>query len=160
MLNILTNSKLLGFISVCAAFISKYLFADWSYTGFLLIVIFLDTVTGIWAAGKLGQIYSKSLRKQFCEKILQYGIALILVHGFSSHLVDGEPNPVLQMVVPYFKGFMYMLFYTAEAMSVDENLGKLGFKLFPKWIRKRMLNFNENGELPIKDFTKDDEQAA
>ncbi|MDX5394831.1 MAG: phage holin family protein, partial [Hymenobacteraceae bacterium] len=119
-------------------FFETYIFSDWGFAIFLGIAIMLDTVTGVAVAWVRNRIHSKSLRKQFCEKVFQYAVGLIIVHGLAAHTVDGLSNPAFAMIMPYFKGFMYMLFIGAEALSVDENMGKLGRPFLPKFFRKRM----------------------
>ncbi|PSR53914.1 hypothetical protein AHMF7605_10490 [Adhaeribacter arboris] len=142
------NILLPQLLPILLGLINRYIFSDWSFIAFLMVAVSLDTVTGIWVAYKFRKIHSMRLRKQFCEKVAQYGVGLILVHILSSHLVDGQPNQAFNTLMPYFKGVMYMVFLGAECISVDENMGKLGLPFLPKWFRRRMQEFNETGVLP------------
>ncbi|NEM97197.1 hypothetical protein GXP69_05790 [Pontibacter sp. BT327] len=49
----------------------------------------------------------------------------------SNHLVDGQPNPAMIQVVPYFKGLIYFLMLGAEALSIDENAAMVGRGFLP-----------------------------
>jgi phage-related holin len=125
-----------------------YVFNDWNFVGFMMVLLILDTITGILAAWKQRRIHSFKMR-MIWEKIGYYALALIVIHIMSSYQVDGKHNQVFEMIVPYFKAVMYLILIGTEALSIDENAKKIwGKGFFPKWITSRMLEYNETGKLP------------
>ncbi|QHL87410.1 hypothetical protein GU926_08165 [Nibribacter ruber] len=125
---------------------NKYVFNDWDFVGFLVVAVFIDTLSGIYASWIARTLYSFRLR-QICKKLGEYFFVLIIVHVLTHHLVDGEPNFWASIVFPGFKGFIYFLLIGCEVMSVDENLKKVGKGFLPNWFRSRMVSVQEEGTL-------------
>ncbi|QCR23073.1 phage holin family protein [Pontibacter sp. SGAir0037] len=128
-------------------FVNKYIFADWDFIPYLVVIITIDTFTGVYANWKLGKLHSFKMRSLF-EKIQMYAVGLIIIHGIASHLVDGSPNKLVLLVAPYLKNSMYLFMLACEALSVEENLNKIGKSYLPKWIRKKLLDYKETGVVP------------
>jgi phage-related holin len=134
---------------------NKYVLSDWNYVGYLITLIVLDTLTGLYAAWRTSWIVSFRLRA-ICEKIWYYFVALVVVHVVSAHQVDGEINKFFELAVPMFKGFMYFALIFAEVLSIDENADKVGRAFLPKALRKKIKTIKETGEIPIKDLPEID----
>lgn len=129
------------------SFVNMYVFDDWSFIPFLVVAISIDTLTGVYANAKLGRLHSFKMRSLF-EKVQMYAVGLIIIHGISSHLVDGSPNPIVQTLVPFLKGAFYVYMLFCEGLSIEENLQKIGKSYLPKWIKSKMLDYQETGKLP------------
>ncbi|MCA8830183.1 phage holin family protein [Hymenobacter pini] len=127
----------------------KYVFADWNFIGYLLVVFVVDTALGVWLSMKRRRHHSRQFRGMF-EKFIQYGAVLIMVHVLCEFTVDGQKNSILNMLVPHFKAVMYLAVLWAEVKSIDENLRGLGFSglPFPAFLRKRLADWEETGQLP------------
>ena len=131
-------------------FINKYIFSDWNFIGFLLVMVILDTLTGIIRAYKLRNVFSMQLRGLF-RKIIEYGIALIVTHVLCSYQGEGSQSTFVQYVIPSFDSFMKFLILAAEALSINENLKAAGYRgIFPDWMQIRMKNVKETGKLPTE----------
>lgn len=124
--------------------IERYIFADWAFALTMAVLVATDTFLGSLYAWKTGKVSSKGMLGLFI-KVIVYGLTLITVHGISHHTVNGQPNSILASVIPYFDSVMYTFILLREFISIDEKCGKLGYPLLPKYIRKRLLAFDENG---------------
>jgi phage-related holin len=123
---------------------NKYVFSDWDFVPFLAVAIMLDTLTGVYVNAKLSRLHSFKMRSLF-EKLQQYAIGLIIIHGIASHLVDGSPNTVVQMIVPFLKGSFYAYMLVCEAISIEENLQRIGSGYLPKWVKRKLMDYRETG---------------
>lgn len=144
---------LLSFVSAdvlqkSAVAFQKYVFADWNFIGYLLVVYVVDTLLGVTMSLKQRRHHSRQFRGMF-EKFIQYGAVLIMVHVLCEFTVDGKKNTILEALVPHFKAVMYLAVLWAEVKSIDENLRGLGFPglPFPKFLRKRLSDWEETGQL-------------
>jgi phage-related holin len=142
----------LALFQLIVDFFSTYIFDDWQMINFLLVLIMVDTVTGVYAAWKTSTsgVYSFRLRSIF-EKLWYYFVGFIVVHVLTAHLVDGQPNPAMIQVVPYFKGLIYFLMLGAEALSIDENAAMVGRGFLPPWFRKKYNKVKEEGPDAFKE---------
>jgi phage-related holin len=138
------------FLATVEELVNTYIFSDWNFVVFLAIAVILDTMSGFYVNIKLRNIHSFRMRSVW-EKIAQYAIGLIIVHGIASHMVDGEPNQVVILVVPFIKGLCYFYMLACEAISIEENLNKIGKGILPHWISSKLLSFKETGKVPAEE---------
>lgn len=127
------------------ALVTQYVFDDWSFAGYLMVLVMVDTATGIRASLILKQHTSGRLRQVF-SKLFQYTAALVCCHVLTSHLVDGHANPIFQVIAPGFKAALYLLLLWTEVVSIEENLQKTNQGFLPKWIRNKMASWIESGD--------------
>lgn len=132
-------------------FFETYIFNDWNVIIGLMILVTMDTFTGIYAAWRTSTsgVYSFKLRSIF-EKLFYYFIGFVVIHVLTNTQVDGEPNPAFIQIFPYFKGLMYFLMLAAEALSIDENASIVGYGFLPKWFRKKYNQVKEEGPLALQ----------
>lgn len=121
-------------------FFEAYFFSAWEFALFLAIMVFADTITGIWAAAKRGELSSSPMGKLF-TKIALYAIVLVVLHGLESF----PKNEITKTVFSWFTSIGFAALIGREALSVLENVGKIKPDLLPPWIRKRLNDFNETG---------------
>lgn len=137
---------LTGFVfSDAAKYFNKYVFSDWDFVPFLAVAITIDTLTGVYVNGKLGRIHSFKMRSLF-EKLQMYVVGLIIIHGLATHVVDGSPNQLVQVIVPFLKGGFYFYMLACEAISIEENLQRIGKGYLPKWIKTKLMDYKETGK--------------
>ncbi|WP_299755298.1 phage holin family protein [uncultured Pontibacter sp.] len=134
------------FLSEVGQVFNKYVFSDWDFVPFLAVAITIDTLTGVYVNAKLGRIHSFRMRSLF-EKLQMYVVGLIIIHGLASHLVDGSPNQLVQLIVPFGKGAFYFYMLACEAISVEENLQRIGKGYLPKWIKTKLMDYKETGRV-------------
>ncbi len=135
------------------AVVAQYVFNDWNFAGSLMVLVMVDTATGIRASLVLRQHQSGRLRQVF-SKLFQYGAALVCCHVLTSHLVDGHANTIFQVVAPGFKASLYLLLLWTETISIEENLNKTGQGFLPKWVRSKMASWTESGEVSVATAVK------
>lgn len=135
-------------LSPVVQFVEKFLWNDWDFVVSLAVMVTLDTICGLWRAWREGSISSKALGRVFI-KIIVYAIVLIAVHSLTNFTVHGERNSIIAAIIPYFDAVCYGSIMIREALSIVENLSKLGHKVLPNFILKRLTDFDENG-LPTK----------
>jgi hypothetical protein len=130
-----------------ASWFQTFVFSDWNFTGYLMVAVMLDTATGIRASLMLHNHASFPLRA-LGNKLWQYAGGLVVGHLITQHLIAGQPNPVMELVGPFFKGGLYLLMLWAEILSADENLKRAGGPGFlPRFIARRMAAFEETGRI-------------
>lgn len=129
-------------MSTSIFFIEKYLFDDWQFIMFLMILVALDTITGIWAAFLKNKISSKTFGKVI-TKLIVYGIALIVSHSLINYQISESKNELFGWI----DSLVYAAIMVREAISVFENLGKISPGLIPSWILKKLKDFDDDGEV-------------
>jgi phage-related holin len=129
-------------LSPLTALIQKYVFADWQFVGFLITLIFFDTVLGLVCALRQHHISSAGFGRVII-KIALYGVFLIVIHVLTNFKVDGEKSSLFS----WFKSVGYGILLLREAISIVENICKLYPGLLPSWILQRLKDFDSSGKL-------------
>jgi hypothetical protein len=119
-------------------FISKYLFADFTFLKFLVIACSLDLLTGItkvWVNNGMSAITSRGIRDTV-SKAIQYGSFLIITHVLTHFEVGGQTNSEFLWLNKVAYEFLILI----EIKSVYENIIKINPKLdFIDGVVKRIL---------------------
>ncbi len=129
------------FFAPILIFIERYIFSDWPFLIWLLVLIVLDTLLGFGFAVSRRQVSPGKLAGIFI-KFVVYGSLMILGHVLENFKVSDEAMPGGY----YFKMVIYAGVIIVEAISIMRNLGKINKKLVPKFILKRFEGFNESGD--------------
>jgi len=119
------------------AFFAKYFFDDWEFVGFLAALVMVDTATGMLAAVK-NRCFSSKKMKGAIYKVGAYSLALIAVHSMTRHTVFGKPNPLVGLFVDYLDATLYTFIVFREALSIHENLKKMGYGLLPAFLENKI----------------------
>ena len=125
-------------------FVERFLWSDWEFAAFLGILIMLDTLTGFIMAWQRRNISSQRFQRLFM-KLGAYSVLLITLHVLSHHTIAGKPNSVMAMIVPYFDALVYAAILFREALSINENLTRLGYPILPPFITAHLERFQEHG---------------
>jgi hypothetical protein len=128
----LFNPKVLGtllFLDLTGVlnFITKYIFSDLTYLKFLVVVCFIDLITGIWkviVAHGIKFVTSKGLRDTV-TKIISYGSFLVLIHVLTHFEINGQTNSAFTWLNKAALEFLILI----EIKSVYENIIKINPKL-------------------------------
>ena len=133
-------SSWLAFVVVgpLVAFVEKFVFNDWNYLKFLMVVVALDFITGVTRSWKAGiPITSKGWRDTV-SKIIQYSAFLICTHVTIHFEVDGQPL----MPFDWINDSAYVFLIAIEIKSVYENIVAINGNLdFLKPIIKKIEQF-------------------
>jgi len=136
-------SKLLQYPYVKVIIAEVFIFLSWTFDGgtHILAVVYtlilIDTVTGIIIAAKNKEISSKGFFRS-PKKCLVYFTMLIV-----SRLVD--KSLPLKIASPIMDAFLV----TTEAVSILENLSKLGYPV-PTFLVNKLKTFYEQKQLETK----------
>ncbi len=126
----------------------KYIFNDWQFLIFLVIIIFCDTAVGFIKHYLKNSISDAGFGK-FFKKIIIYGFTLHLCHILTHYQVNGAVNAIFNWV----DDMIYAAIMTREAISILQHLGEIKPDLLPSWILKRLKKFDETGD--IKNLTNE-----
>jgi phage-related holin len=121
-------------------FTEKYVFADWQFLNFFVVLVTIDTVLGWYKACKGGS-FSIKLLHMLIQKIIIYICFLVLVHIVSHFTIEGEKNSFFT----WFNSFAYSAIIVRESISVLENMGAIRPGLIPSWILKKLKQFDKDG---------------
>ncbi len=132
-------------------YFEKYLFSDWEFLKFLLLIVGLDTCLGIWSNYKAHTISSRGFSKLFTKCIIYFSL-LILTNLLTKYCVDGVQNSLFN----WLDNVIYCAIIVREAISVLEHMTAISPGILPSWILKRLKQFDESGNL--KDLTNDTKQ--
>lgn len=139
-------------------FFEKYIWNDWQFAATMIILVAIDTFLGFYFAWSTGTVSSRKLGG-VGTKLLVYGMSLATIHNISHHTVHGDQNNILASILPWMDATMYGFFVIREALSINENCGKLGFPLLPNFITKRFQDFNESGKFEPKKEENNDNNS-
>lgn len=128
------------------AFLETYVFDDWEFLLFLLILITGDTILGFINAWQKHLLHSKGFG-QILWKLFAYCSVLIVTHVLTHYRVDGVQNYIFL----WFDDTAYAAMVLREAISILENIGLIYPGLVPKWILSRLKQMNLTGKLENSD---------
>lgn len=119
----------------------KYVFSDWEFVRFLIILIAIDTLLSWGYHLFIERDFSSKGFSQIFMKLIVYSILLILAHVMSSYRVNGEPSTTLI----WMRSLICTALIIRESISIVEKLVKLNPKLVPSFILKYLKEFDKNG---------------
>jgi hypothetical protein len=102
-------------------FISKYIFSDYNFLKWLVIVMILDLITGITKIIKhqgMKAVTSKGLRDTV-SKCIQYAAFLIVTNVLTHYEIDGQPA---MSNMTWLSKLAYEFILLIEIKSVYENI--------------------------------------
>lgn len=135
------------FLTVSAAFASvkmavdTYIFSDWQFVFFLIVMIIVDTILGTYKAWKNKNLESRAYARLF-EKIVLYGAILITTNVLINFPIKGVATGLFDWV----DDVLYCAIMVREAISIFENVGEIRPSLLSNRILSRLKKFDESGE--------------
>lgn len=127
--------------SAIAGLFNTYIFNDWSFLVYLVIMIMIDTILGVWKAFKYGKLSSARFGGLVIKSVL-YAIFLVVIHN----LTNFSTNDVTKSIFMWVEELCYAALLVREAISIVENIGAIKPDLLPVWILKRLKSFDEKGQ--------------
>ena len=103
------------------AFIEQYIYRDWEFLKYLLVLVVVDLFTGVLAAMKAKVAVTSFGFRRSVLKLIQYGVFLIVMHALGSFSINGE----VQTIYHWISQAGYIFLIGIESKSILENLGKL-----------------------------------
>lgn len=132
-------------VSMIVGFFEKYIFADWEFVKWLVILMLIDTLLGFikhWFRHDL----SSRAWGMVAKKIIIYSSVLALTHVLSNFCIAG-----IQMdSFLWFRTFACSALIVREALSIIENVEEIYPGFFPSWIVKRFKEFDSDTAEKLK----------
>ena len=122
----------------------KYVFGDWEFVKYLVVLVVIDTVLGFSKHYIKHDISSKAYG-MIAKKIVSYSIVMIVAHVVATFRVGGEQIESLLG----FRYFACSALMVREAISIIENLEVISPGFIPKSIVRRLSEFDSNTGKPI-----------
>ena len=120
-------------------FVERYVFGDWEFVKFLIVLVVIDTSLGFIKHWIDHDISSRAFG-MIAKKLIIYASVLVVTHVLASFTVGGEAVGCLV----WFRYFACAALMVREAISVLENCESICPNLIPKWIVKRLSEFDSN----------------
>lgn len=134
-------------------FINEYVYNDWRFAKFFLVILTVDTFFGIWKHWKYKTICFGSGLKKISEKLAVAGGTLIMFHVFQHFGAEPGDQGWIDIYVLYLKG---SLIFTYIGFGTAENIYEItGGKFPPPWIMTRFKNYDDKGKRIIEVITDD-----
>lgn len=121
--------------------IEKYIFRDWEFLRWLILLMVLDFIWALRVAWKSKNISFKNFEKTG-EKLAQYATLLILGHILLNIRSADEPITVLS----YFTVIIHTYIVSREIISILEKQILINPKYVPDWFLSRLKEFNKTGK--------------
>ncbi len=122
------------------ALVQTYVFADWEFMKFLLVLVAIDTALSFYQHYQSHSINSKRFAL-IIPKLIGYFILLILSHVIVHFTVEGEQNSLFG----WFETFCYSAIIVRESLSILEHFSLLFPSIVPKTILKRLRTLEKGG---------------
>lgn len=121
--------------------VEKYIFKDWEFLKFLVVLIILDTLLSWVYHIFFAQDFSSKGFGMIFVKLLTYGSLMIVGHVMGGFTINNLP----QETFTWFRSLILTALIVREALSIVENTGKIYPQGVPLWIRKYLKDFDEHG---------------
>ena len=129
--------------SATLSVVEKYIFADWQYLIFLMVLIGIDTGLGFILAIRKKNISIDKARR-LLHKFVIYFSVLCVTHILANFTVNGKPQALFGT---WFTTTVYASLLAMEGLSIFRNLSIFKPGMIPPWITKRLKEFTDTGEL-------------
>lgn len=124
----------------------RYVFGDWEFVKFLVVLVIFDTLLGFIKHFKLHDISSKAYG-MIAKKLLVYSSVLVVTHVLASFTVNSDPVGCLV----WFRYFACSALMVREAISILENCEAVYPGLLPKSLVRRLSDFDSTTGQKIVD---------
>jgi hypothetical protein len=124
-------------------FIETYMYADWQFLNFLVVLIAINSLLGLYVQYKKHTL--TKLISLWLQKVLIYACYLILVHIISHFTIEGEKNQYFG----WFNGIANAALIIRESIYILENMGAIRSGLIPRWLLKKLKQYDKEGLLPF-----------
>lgn len=133
-------------ISIVSNLFGYYVFSDWEFLKWLVILIVLDTLLGFVQHWIQHDLSSKAYG-MIGRKLIGYSAVLIMANVVSHFTVYGETQTTLQ----WFANFCCTALIIREALSIVEKIEAIIPGFFPNYIIKRLKGFDSETGKKITD---------
>lgn len=139
-------------LSPFTGWFEKYIFGDWEFLKFLVILMSVDTFLSVWFHIKKKDISLEGFQK-ILIKVICYGSALIVAHTMGNFTVEGALIPGFH----WFRMVICTALIVREALSIFKKIEKLYPGLLSPRIKRYLKYYDETGEFP-EEFVKQNKE--
>ena len=118
----------------------KYVFHDWEFIKYLVVLIVIDTVVS-WVFHIKQKDFSSKGFGMILVKLFSYVALLTLGHVLSSFTIQNDEVTTFTWI----NSLICTSLLIREGISIVENVSKLNPNFVPSWLRKVLKDFDENG---------------
>lgn len=122
-------------------FIEKYIFRDWEFLKYLMILIVIDTLVS-WVYHIKNKDFSSKGFSMIITKLFIYSAILIVSHVMGNFTVEGGNVEIYT----WFRAVVCNALIIRESISIVENAARVSPTLVPQRIRKYLSDFDEFGD--------------
>ena len=115
----------------------RYIFGDWEFVKFLVVLVVFDTALGFAKHFKLHDISSKAYG-MIAKKLFVYASVLVVTHVLATFTIGGEQVGSLV----WFRYFACSALMVRESISILENCEAIYPGLLPKALVRRLSEFD------------------
>lgn len=119
----------------------KYFYQDWEFAKWIGLAVLIDTLVSMVKHWILHDFASEDFWKGFAKKIFIYMMLLIA----SNVLINFTVNNHSVGTTAWLGEYLCIAMLIREIVSIVENANAI-FPFCPKWLLKRLKDYNENGE--------------
>lgn len=145
----LLSGKMAPLVAIIFAWLRSRLVSDEEIVASVALLVMFDTLTGLVRYWRAGQFSSRGVGKLF-TKVGVYAVMMMLA-SLVNQIAKTHPGFV-DFALSWFGGGLYAFIVGREALSILENLATIEPTLAPRWILRRLAQFNEDGQ-PGSDIT-------
>lgn len=127
-------------VTLICKLVEKYVFDDWTFLGFVFVLVGWDTLLGLIYHARAHTVSSKGFSAIFL-KVISYCAFLSITHVATNFTIHDVPNHIFTWI----DYFCYSAVVVRECLSVIENIGKLSKSALPTWLIRMFRNFDETG---------------
>ena len=124
---------------------SRFIFSDWEFLTFLVILVALDTLTGVVKAWKFARISSAGFTGVILKTFV-YAVFVIVLHVLESF----SEKEFVKTAFDWIGTLGYSAVIVRESISIIENLGVIYPTAIPKWILAKLKSFDDTGKFVEK----------
>lgn len=121
-------------------FVERYIFSDWQFLIFLLVLIGMDTTLGVYRSWQKKSLSSQDFSRLFAKLVL-YLLLLVLTHVLVSFTISGAQN----VLFGWFSSVAYAGIMIRESLSIMENITAINPNILPGWVMDRLKGFDKTG---------------
>lgn len=122
--------------------IETYIYNDWDFLVWVIIMVGLDWIWAVYLAWKTKSISAEGFKKGG-EKLAQYATLLIL-----GHILYNVRSGGAQMVAfSYMTLLIHGYIITLESISILEKQAAINPRLVPKWLLDKLKSYRDTGKL-------------
>ena len=125
-----------------AHYFETYVFADWQFLNFLLVLVLINGMLNLYSSYKSKQLNYK-LFGWFLQKIFVYTCFMVLVHSLSHFTIEGEKNNFFG----WFNGLAYSALMIRESIYILDTMATIRPGLIPGWILNKLKQYDKDGYL-------------